>query len=402
MPIFKGLVLVTYSVILDYLYSAAYGLYDRIISCIYAPSKRQSKILSPAPLLQEPRFPPELLELIAELLFQLQPQNGSTSGEETLVCCTKPSWGDVRGFMAASPALHHMGMMRWLQVLTIQEPGDWALAVRYSSVVREIRCLSGVLTSGSDKLILASFLRLHTLSIDTHDDVIQSGNRWMYRKPISFLPSSIVRLEITHAHSPDVNFISAVKRHCPALEELRLGRCTMFNRSSACDFWRSFPLEHSSYISDGGIEEYASSLAQELAPLRNLKVLRMGIYLASSSAVLGHRLYHTRGRLAPDAIDWQLAIPLAQQLLDDDAGENPVHVEPANTEVLINLLHQSDSEFDDNTCSLCATQYRQANQDAEANANNILIGLVPSLETIQWMNWFTPKHLGVSSYHFVH
>ncbi|KAG9124452.1 hypothetical protein FRC07_011579, partial [Ceratobasidium sp. 392] len=139
-----------------------------------------------------------------------------------------------------------------------------------------------------------------------------------------------------------------------------------------------------------------SSLAQELAPLRHLRVLQMGIYLAPSSAVLGHRLYHTRGFSAPDVIDWQLAIPPAQQPLNVE-HEDPVQAElGAATDALIDLLHQSNSEFDD-ACDLCLDQYDQPNRDAEAAANRILKDLIPSLEVIQWMNWSTPNHLGVSS-----
>ncbi|KAG8794994.1 hypothetical protein FRC12_019321 [Ceratobasidium sp. 428] len=382
MPKFKALILATYSVTLNYLYSVAHRLYTRVLCLIYTLGKRYDPVISPAPQPQGPRFPPELLEHIAEHLFELyyEPNRlDSSNVEEASICCAKPSWQDVEGFMAASPALHHMGIVRWFRVLIIRNKNDWTTAIRYSSLVR--------------------FTKLYALSIDSHDDVVYKNNQWAYRRAITSLPSSIVRLEVTHAHCPDANFISAVKRYCPSLEELRLGRCTIFNTASSCDFWRSFPLEHNSYISDGGITEYASSLAQELTPLRHLKILKMGIYLVSSSAVLGHRLYHTRGRLAPETIDWQLAIPLAQQHLDD-AAEDPIQVEPANTEALITLLYQSDSEFD-GTCNFCVNQYGQANRDAEASANSILVGLVPSLETIQWMNWFTPKHLGVSSHDFM-
>ncbi|KAG8701407.1 hypothetical protein FRC08_004094 [Ceratobasidium sp. 394] len=302
--------------------------------------------------------------------------------------------------MAASPLLHSMGLVRWSQVLTVRTVGDWPTVVSYSRWVREIRCLDGVLIGCSNKRILSEFSHLYALSIDAHSDVTHTGDQFAYLKTFTFLPSSLVRLEITNAHSPDINIIAIVKRDCPRLEELRLGRCTLFNRSPACDFWRSFPHEHNSYISVSGTEEYAASLAGELAPLRHLNHLRMGIYLISSSIVLAHRLYHARGLAAPADIDWQVAIPLAQQPPGDLADGEPLQIEPATTEDLIDLLHRSDSgfELDQPNCNLCTSQFLDANLAAEAAANRMITELVPSLSSIQWMGWFTRNHLGVNSY----
>ncbi|QRV74698.1 hypothetical protein RhiJN_02713 [Ceratobasidium sp. AG-Ba] len=171
----------------------------------------------------------------------------------------------------------------------------------------------------------------------------------------------------------------------------------MFNRSPACEFWRAFPLEHNSYISDSGVEEYAASLARELAPLTNLRKLQMGVYLIPSSVVLAHRLYHTRGVSAPHVIEWQLAIPLAQQPLNMQP-ENPAQVEPATTSALVDLLHRPDNDFDASqpTCKLCLVEFSDTNRSAEAAATSILKEALPSLETVQWMNWFSSRHLGLS------
>jgi hypothetical protein len=131
----------------------------------------------------------------------------------------------------------------------------------------------------------------------------------------------------------------------------------------------------------------------------------MGIYLAPTSAVLAHRLHHSRGEPAPETINWQLTIPLIQHPVTPQAENNAIQVDPppldpATTEDLVELLHQPDSDFDSNQgiCSFCVSEFLQENQDSEAAANAILKGLVPSLETIQWMGWFTPKHLGVNQY----
>ncbi|QRV89400.1 hypothetical protein RhiJN_17418 [Ceratobasidium sp. AG-Ba] len=337
--------------------------------------------------------------MVAEFLFELRsPEYTDTIGEQQLVCSIKPNWKEVVGFLSASQSLRQMAIPRWFQVLKIHKSSDWYIALEHSNYVREIVCLEEALFDYRDKHILTHFTRLYTLSIDFHQDVKHNGGQFAYRQVLWELPSSIRRLEITHAHSPDANVISMVREFCPKLEELRLGRCTMFNRFPVCDFWRAFPLEHNSYLSDSGIEDYAGSLARELAPLKRLKILQMGVYLVPSSAVLAHRLYHTRGLPAPAIIDWQQAIPLAQQPLNIHPV-NPVQVEPATTSALIDLLHQPDLDFDASQpmCSLCLAEFSEANWSAETAAASILKEVVPSLETIQWMNWFSPRHLGLSS-----
>lgn len=126
----------------------------------------------------------------------------------------------------------------------------------------------------------------------------------------------------------------------------------------------------------------------------------MGLYLIPSDTVLAHRLYHRRGRTAPNIIDWQTAIPLPELPVDpfiEDLG----HVNPATTDQLVSILHQQDSEpgeeFD---CSQCIETTAEINKIAETNANTILHGHVPSLVNIQWMGWLTPGHLGVHSFEF--
>lgn len=128
---------------------------------------------------------------------------------------------------------------------------------RCVALCRELRCLDQALKSHQHWRNLATLTRVHTLSIDAHNDISHDGDRFAYRNFFKALPPSIIRLEVIHAHGPDVKVISAVKRYCPKLEELRLGRCTMFNRSPACEFWQRFFLEHDSYLSIEGTEEYA-------------------------------------------------------------------------------------------------------------------------------------------------
>lgn len=92
-------------------------------------------------------------------------------------------------------------------------------------------------------------------------------NRFAYQDIFTELPQSLRHLEIRHAHGPDVNVIVRVKRFCPRLETLWLGRCTMFNRTPACQFWESFPFDHDSYISSEGTDAYAVSTHVNLIKL---------------------------------------------------------------------------------------------------------------------------------------
>lgn len=69
----------------------------------------------------------------------------------------------------------------------------------------------------------------------------RDDNRFTYRDIITALPPSLKRLQATNAHGPNIRVAATFKKSCPQPEELRPGRCTMFNRIPACDFWASFP-----------------------------------------------------------------------------------------------------------------------------------------------------------------
>jgi hypothetical protein len=108
--------------------------------------------------------------------------------------------------------------------------------------------------------ILVDFTHLRAVSIDAHGDVSHDEqNHFAYCDLIRALPSSLRRLEITREHGPDIKIIATAKECCPDLEELRLGRCTVFNSPPVCDFWRSFPFDHDSYISSEDTNSYAVS-----------------------------------------------------------------------------------------------------------------------------------------------
>ncbi|KAF8599659.1 hypothetical protein BDV93DRAFT_546748 [Ceratobasidium sp. AG-I] len=167
----------------------------------------------------------------------------------------------------------------------------------------------------------------------------------------------------------------------------------MFNRSPACEFWASFPFDHDSYISIEGTEAYTHSLGQELAPLRHLKSLRLGVYLMPSSAVLAHRVFHARKIPTPEVIEWQQAVAITLQEQADSF--NPAR--PAQISDLISLLHRNpEQNLGCGNCEICWDQSHQSSREAESSGSKILKEVIPSLECVEWMDWFTIQHLGYS------
>ncbi|KAG8718483.1 hypothetical protein FRC08_005171 [Ceratobasidium sp. 394] len=284
-------------------------------------------------------------------------------------------------------------MARWAQVLTVRDPADWDRVFRYVNYVRELHCLDGAF-SAAYGTVLQHFPRLYAVSIDAHSDVTCGATgRFAYCNLFTALPRSIRRLEITHAHGPDVRVIQLANRDCPLLEELRLGRCTMFNRHPACPFWESFSFDHDAYMSLDGADEYSRSLTKELSPMKHLAVLRLGVYLIPSTLVLSHRLFHTHDQPVPEHFSWQDATAALSVLHNETQANTPA----GQLSRLISLLHQpAEAEFDEDTCRHCRDSTFQESLDAERSANAILQQGIPSLESIAWMNWFTPNHLGLS------
>ncbi|CAE6506913.1 unnamed protein product [Rhizoctonia solani] len=369
-----------------------------------------------------PMLPIEIIEKIADYLFQPIPLASDPSGATSTRCKKRP-WRDVSGFMWTSPSLHRMGYRRWIQAISVKNVDDWKVILEHIKLVRycghksapnlvdatvanlqtlfrEIHCFDGTLLDLSHQHTLSKMPNLRTATIDAHGDVWHDEfNRFAYRDILSALPSSLKRLEIEHAHGPDINIISLVKKYCPKLEELRLGRCTMFNRSPACDFWQSFPHDHDAYMSNIGTDSYAHSLGNELAPLKHLRSLQVGLYFVPPDIVLAHRLYHQRGLPAPETIHWQSAIPLADLPTNPLLQELPPHIEPATTTQLVELLHRRDEESPvEFKCQRCIETAGASGSEAEQTANSILCEYLPELVSVEWMGWLTPQHLGTNSY----
>ncbi|ELU40432.1 hypothetical protein AG1IA_05536 [Rhizoctonia solani AG-1 IA] len=343
-------------------------------------------------------FSIEIFELVADYLFEVSPFILQSNKEPEMICCRKPPWEEVSGFMNASSALHSIGMVRWVSVLSIHTPQDWHTALRYRDSVRELNCLDGCFNTTESGTVLAHFRRLYTISIDSHSDIQRSADtgRFSYYTLLTTLPSSVLRLHVKNAHSPAINIINVVKRYAPNLEELWLGRCTMFNRSPACGFWSAFPLEHNSYIALEGTDDYAVRdefiIAGELQPLQRLTTLYTGIYMAPSDIVLAHRVFHTRQSIAPQEINWEHAVVMQEGIQGIQAEVNT----SIDISSLVSLLHAPlEKSFALDSCSFCRDGFFQDRIHAEKRANGILREKT-NLKTISWMNWFSDSHLGLT------
>lgn len=132
------------------------------------------------------------------------------------------------------------------------------------------------------------------------------------------------------------------------------------------------------------------SVSQEMISLKKLKNLRLGVYLIPSTAVLAHRAYHVQNQPEPAHIQWH------QALIDLGIADAR---QPPNPALLISLYHQKpEPNFGPNSCILCHDAFFNQSKNAEQNASAVMKENIPSLETVEWMDWFSPSHLGASSY----
>lgn len=84
---------------------------------------------------QPPRLPVEVTERISDFLFESQPPQLDSEDTGELISI-KPAWDSVRGFMWASIDLHKMGYMRWVQIVTVKVPSDWARLLPDAHLIR--------------------------------------------------------------------------------------------------------------------------------------------------------------------------------------------------------------------------------------------------------------------------
>ncbi|KAF8600033.1 hypothetical protein BDV93DRAFT_289777 [Ceratobasidium sp. AG-I] len=292
----------------------------------------------------------------------------------------------------SSKAYRKIYLGRWFRSLILRSEGDWNYAQEIGIVgyVKILSIAAGALlldTSIVDRFNLSSFPSIQTLFLDCHNDVECSKSseqmQWSYKKIIPRLPPSLKSLVILNAHGPETQVVRQARAQCPGLEHLRLGRCTMFNQPGHCDFWQAFPHDHDAYFSSEGVEEYAKALGKELASLRRLKTLRLGIYLTNSKYLnTGQPGSPNPSPMDPMMHTTPTAPPSGKQahvlVNQPNAAFVPVSMPP---DIPIPL---TSSRFQD----------RKDTFDLETSAAAILFDCHKGLESVGFNSYWSDDHLG--------
>ncbi|CAE6459300.1 unnamed protein product [Rhizoctonia solani] len=294
----------------------------------------------------------------------------------------KPSFESIRGLSGTNRWIRNRTLSRWFSTMVIRKEDDWNIAARLhiSTHILELRVLSTALTESVADDVFMRFPNIHTIIIDAHNDFVPhaptpsniSQSIGHYRLVAPQLPNTLRRLWLTNAHGPDVRVIQNACIQCPQLEDLRIERCTLFSprllpdpvesaystsadsydESHKCHFWSNFPSDHDAYFASIGAPDYASSLADELRPLKHLKRLHMGLYLTPTEAITVHRTQHSNTR-----IHGSIWTPI---------------------------------------CQSCSDEFGATTQEAEDSATAVLGYQISSLEEISWSSFHSINKAGRS------
>lgn len=81
-------------------------------------------------------------------------------------------------------------------------------------------------------IALSHYRHLQTISVNLHASFIynKQSDTFQLLACITELPPSLERLEVMYFHGPDSEIIDLAARCSPKLVELRVVRCTMFNK----------------------------------------------------------------------------------------------------------------------------------------------------------------------------
>ncbi|KAH7335018.1 hypothetical protein B0J17DRAFT_97201 [Rhizoctonia solani] len=308
----------------------------------------------------------------------------------------KPRWAAIAGLANASHEARVIALRAWFRVLVLKDDEDWEIASKSSIIARFVRELyvhATALgpTTATDALL--TFPALRAAHINAHNDVtFDSCEGYKYYTLLPIVPKGLKRLALTHAHAPDGERLEALARHGDELEELRLGRCTLFDcATQGCSYWPAFPHDHDAYFSDEGAVEYATSIAQDLAPIRNLRVIHLGVYLTPHDALSKHQHQHSPIPVLSPSLT--ATIPNLGSLLHPPPPhhlhllQHPHHRAPLHSPTLWST-----------PCEACLTEFGPATQIAEHAASSALGSLVPGLEEISWAGYFERSGQGVSAW----
>ncbi|KAG8700448.1 hypothetical protein FRC09_005952 [Ceratobasidium sp. 395] len=417
-----------------------------------------------------------LLSLPHELLFKIATHIVAMPGTmpASSFISAKPAWRtSIAGLANASRDTRDAALRAWFRVLVLRDEDDWGIvlavfsAIRFS--VREIYIHSRAVSPSTPPDALLSFPALLSAHINAHNDVTFDPRiGYTYYTLLPHIPRGLKRLAIAHAHAPDGERLESLV--CASktgdgiqLEELRLGRCTLFDcATEGCSYWPAFPHDHDAYFSDDGAVEYAvsplsfpitskgkfisanhavirdyrfpvndqpvprfacfrlpteyrltiflydvqSSIAQDLLPLRSLRVLHLGVYLTPHIALSTHQHHHApfmhHTALSPININAHPHVIPANGHLGpvNHLLPLPVPVPPPHH---LHLLHHPHHRAPlhcpslwASPCAACQVQFGPATKVAEHAACTVLGGMLPWIEEVSWAGYFERYGKGVS------
>ncbi|CAE6439190.1 unnamed protein product [Rhizoctonia solani] len=332
-------------------------------------------------------LPDELLQKVAAYVMYVP---GIYLG--TAFISAKPRWAAIAGLANASHDARAVALRAWFRVLVLKDEEDWDVASRPSFItlfVRELYVHATAVgpTTATDALL--GFPALRAVHINAHNDVTFDPHvGYKYYTLLPTVPTGLKRLAITHSHAPDGERLEALANS--ELEEIRLGRCTLFDcATQGCSYWPAFPHDHDAYFSDEGAVEYATSISQDLAPIRNLRIVHLGVYLTPHAALSTHQHQHSHVPVQFPSLT--ATIPNLDALLHPPPAhhlhllQHPHHRAPLHSPTLWCT-----------PCEACLTEFGPATQIAEHAASSTLGKLVPGLHQISWAGYFERSGQGIS------
>jgi hypothetical protein len=308
----------------------------------------------------------------------------------------KPPWSAIAGFATASRATRDIALRAWFRVLLLRGEEDWDVAAAFPMMrlsVREIYVHSGALSPTTSPDALLAFPALRAAHINAHNDVtFDLPTGYTYYTLLPSIPRGLKRLAIAHTHAPDAERLELLGGCADLqLEELRLGRCTLFDcATQGCSYWPAFPHDHDAYFSDDGAAEYASGIAHDLAPLKSLRTLHLGVYLTPYIALSKHQREHTAFMPTPAPTHVSL-FPTAATHLHPPP--------PHHLHLLQHPHHRAPLHCPSlwaSPCAACRDEFEPVTKLTEHAACRVLGDLMPGLKEVSWAGYFEQHGRGVS------
>ncbi|KAG8729593.1 hypothetical protein FRC11_008415, partial [Ceratobasidium sp. 423] len=238
---------------------------------------------------------------------------------------------------------------------------------------------------------LAAYKVLEIASINYHGGVEWNGSekRFSRFRCIIAYPPSLRQLEIFRLHAPEEEVIQLVSDCCPALTELRLVRCTMFNDPN-CWYWRAHTTnqdhDYMQSYEPGNMIPYANRIALRLRGLQQLEVIHIGHYLISIDAVFTHRMDQAHKSYHPitdnkNYVDGAKVFSNVHLLATAIMDEGP----PMDA----GAVRLADRELWAQPCPQCEREFGQPLEEAERLASAILAAHFNSLKKVSFAGFLS-------------